>query len=68
MSSKKARLPTCRSWMAGDPNINLIETPGKKILVIMKDGKIYKNLLTDSLGLHEVYWTKVQYTTGAARG
>jgi imidazolonepropionase-like amidohydrolase len=32
----------------GDPiaNINLVEDPGKNFLVIMKDGKIYKNLLT----------------------
>jgi imidazolonepropionase-like amidohydrolase len=31
----------------GDPvaNINLIETPGTNLVVIMKDGKIYKNLL-----------------------
>jgi imidazolonepropionase-like amidohydrolase len=31
----------------GDPlaNLNLIETPGTNLVVIMKDGKIYKNLL-----------------------
>jgi imidazolonepropionase-like amidohydrolase len=31
----------------GDPveNIKLIEDPAKNFLVIMKDGKIYKNLL-----------------------
>jgi imidazolonepropionase-like amidohydrolase len=30
----------------GDPiaNIKLLDDPGKNILVIMKDGKIYKNL------------------------
>jgi hypothetical protein len=32
----------------GNPieNIGLIEDPAKKFLVIMKDGKIYKNALT----------------------
>src|SRR5262245_6057626 len=32
----------------GDPiaNIKLLENPGKNLVVIMKDGKIYKNLLT----------------------
>ena len=32
----------------GDPvaNIKLIETPSKSFLVIMKDGKIYKNNLS----------------------
>lgn len=32
----------------GDPiaNIKLIEDPGKNFLVIMKDGKVYKNLLS----------------------
>ena len=31
----------------GDPvaNINLIETPETSLVVIMKDGKVYKNLL-----------------------
>jgi imidazolonepropionase-like amidohydrolase len=31
----------------GDPlaNIRLVEDPAKNVLVIMKDGKIYKNLL-----------------------
>jgi imidazolonepropionase-like amidohydrolase len=31
----------------GDPvaNIKLIEDPGKNFVVIMKDGRIYKNLL-----------------------
>jgi len=31
----------------GDPvtNIGLLEDPGKNLLVIIKDGKVYKNLL-----------------------
>jgi imidazolonepropionase-like amidohydrolase len=37
----------------GDPlaNIKLLEDPGKNLLVIMKDGKIYKNTLTPSMAL-----------------
>ena len=37
----------------GDPltNIKLIEDPGKNLLVIMKDGKIYKNTLSPSMAL-----------------
>jgi imidazolonepropionase-like amidohydrolase len=41
----------------GDPtaNINLVADPGKNLLVIMKDGAIYKNTLepTMALGGHE---------------
>ena len=37
----------------GDPldNISLIVDPGKNFLVIMKDGKIYKNTLEPSMTL-----------------
>jgi imidazolonepropionase-like amidohydrolase len=37
----------------GDPlaNIKLLEDPGKNLLVIMKDGKIYKNTLSPSMAL-----------------
>jgi imidazolonepropionase-like amidohydrolase len=37
----------------GDPlaNIKLLEDPGKTLLVIMKDGKIYKNTLSPSMAL-----------------
>ena len=37
----------------GDPltNIKLLEDPGKNLLVIMKDGKIYKNRLSPSMAL-----------------
>jgi imidazolonepropionase-like amidohydrolase len=36
----------------GDPidNIKLIEDPAKNFVVIMKDGKIYKNLLVGTSG------------------
>jgi imidazolonepropionase-like amidohydrolase len=32
----------------GDPiaNINLVADPGKNFVVIMKDGKVYKNILS----------------------
>ena len=34
---------TC-CWLTGDPiaNIKLLEDPGKNLVVIMKDGKVYK--------------------------
>ncbi len=37
----------------GDPlaNIKLLENPGKNLLVIMKDGKIYKNTLVPTMAL-----------------
>ena len=37
----------------GDPiaNIKLIEDPAKNFVVIMKDGKIYKNTLDPSMAL-----------------
>lgn len=37
---------TC-CWLTGDPiaNIKLLEDPGKNLVVIMKDGKVYKNTL-----------------------
>jgi imidazolonepropionase-like amidohydrolase len=37
----------------GDPivNIKLLQDPGKNLLVIMKDGRIYKNTLTPSMAL-----------------
>jgi len=38
---------TC-CWLTGDPiaNIKLLEDPGKNLVVIMKEGKIYKNTLS----------------------
>jgi len=35
---------TC-CWLTGDPiaNIKLLEDPGKNLVVIMKEGKVYKN-------------------------
>ena len=45
---KSATLAEGRNVLVdGDPlaNLKLIEDPGKNFLVIMKDGKIYKNLL-----------------------
>jgi hypothetical protein len=34
---------TC-CWLTGDPiaNIKLLEDPGKNLVVIMKDGEVYK--------------------------
>jgi hypothetical protein len=34
---------TC-CWLTGDPiaNITLLQDPGKNLVVIMKDGKVYK--------------------------
>ena len=45
-SSRKARSPTsCWSTATRIANIKLIEDPAKNFVVIMKDGKIYKNIL-----------------------
>jgi len=37
---------TC-CWLRGDPiaHIKLVEDPGKNLVVIMKEGKVYKNTL-----------------------
>jgi hypothetical protein len=42
-----AWLATTCCWLTGDPiaNIKLLEDPGKNLVVIMKEGKVYKNTL-----------------------